>query len=114
MILIWTNTIHIQDREQIRLFLEEIDQLDGDVRRLLCAAPLAIEASSHMIDQYWLSESGKPKEEQNWFGHLSLIDQLEKLPCVQEGECLRVSLARAKAVVYADYFKQTKRAIRNS
>ena len=33
------------------------------------------------------------------------------LSCVQESECLRVSIARAKAVVYADHLKQMDQAI---
>ena len=69
--LIWTNSIRIEDRKHLELFLNEVSQLDKDIRELLYAAPLALEASSHMIDQFWLSEISKPKDEQNWSDVLS-------------------------------------------
>ena len=109
--MLWVNSTRIKDYDHIKLFLDEIDQLDKGIRELLYAAPLAVEASSRMIDQIWLSEGEKLQEEQNWSRVLSFMDQLEKKSCVQESECLRLAVARAKAVVYADHLKETSRAI---
>ena len=77
--LIWTNIIHIEHREHLELFLNEFNQLDKVIREVLSTAPLAIEASSQMIDQCWLSESSKPKEEQNWSDVLSFLNQVGML-----------------------------------
>ncbi len=107
---IWTNTFRISRQEDIKLFFEQFEQLDENVRRLIYAAPLAIESSSHMIDQCWLSESEKPQDRQDWLEVLSFIDGLNTMLCVQESEILRVALSRSKAVVYADYLKQRDRA----
>ena len=109
--MLWVNSTRIKDYDHIKLFLGEIDQLNKDVRELLYAAPLAVEASSRMMDQIWLSEVSKSQEEQDWTNVLSFIDQLGIMTCVQESECLRLAVARAKAVVYADYLKQTGHAI---
>ena len=107
---IWTNTIRIKRQEDIKLFFEQFEQLDENVRRLIYAAPLAIESSSHMVDQCWLSEREKPQDEQDWSKVLSVIDELNTMLCVQESESLRVAVFRSKAVVYADYLKQRDQA----
>jgi hypothetical protein len=109
--MLWANAFRIKTREHIKLFLDELNQVDKTLRELFYVAPLAAELSSRIIDQSWYSEGEKKQEEQNWFGVLSYLEQLSTMTCVQESDCLSVAVARAKAVIYADYLKQTDQAI---
>jgi hypothetical protein len=109
--MLWVNSTRIRDFSHIKLFLNEIDRLDKDIRELLYTAPLAVEAASRLMDQIWLMEVGKPLQERDWQWILAFIDEIEKMSCVQESECLQLAVARAKAVVYADHLKEPHRAI---
>jgi hypothetical protein len=109
--MLWVNSMRIKDCDHIKLFLEEVNKLNKDIREILYVAPLAVEASSRMMDQIWLREMEKPQQERNWFNVLSFIDQLVKIPCVQESECLKLAVVRAKAVVYADHLREPSKAI---
>ena len=108
---VWGQGMRVHNREQIKLFVKNFSKLSQNNRDAFLSASFATEGSSHLIDQSWFSECAKPKDRRNWEEVLSFLDEILMYPHISDSICFLVAIARARAVVYADYLKLTDKAI---
>jgi len=109
---VWSQGMRVKNRDEIKLFIENFISLSKSYRNFFVEASLATEVSTHIMDQSWYSEASKPPEQRDWQSVLTFLDEINRYPEIQNYICFQVAIARSRAVILADYLKQTDNAIR--
>jgi len=108
---VWSQGMRVKNRYQIKLFIENFISLSESDSNSFVEASFATEVTTTMMDQCWYSEASKPPEQRDWQTVLSFLDEISSYPDIQNYICFEVAGARSRAVIYADYLKQTDKAI---
>jgi hypothetical protein len=108
---VWAQGVRVKNCEEIKLFIQNFNNLSETDMNIFVEASFATEISTTLFDQSWYSEASKPQENRDWISVLKFLDESSNHPKIQQHLCFRVAIARAKAVVYADYLKQYAAAI---
>ncbi len=104
--MVWSLALDVKTLDEISYFVGQVLSLTIEEIQGLINSTICIEASSHMLDQSWLFESTKTIDKRNWENVLSFINKIELNVNINYLPPLRIACARAKAIVYADYFQQ--------
>ena len=108
---VWVQGMRANGRNHTELFVDELAKLSEESKELLFTGSYAVEASTHLTDQIWYSEILKSHQEQDWQSSLSLLNEIEQLPVIQNCPLFRVACARSRAVIYSDYLNDREKAI---
>lgn len=101
--LVWGGVTRIQSQEAIRSVLGVLADMTEVERRAAFAYDMLRDAPELFVDRSWIVELRKPEEEQDWDGVISLLDEILGIAELPGGEPLQAPVARAKAIVFADY-----------
>ena len=108
---VWAQGVRVKNCEEIKLFIQYFSDLSEADMNLFVEAPFATEVSTILFDQSWYSEASKPLENRDWNSVLKYLDEFNNHPRISQYLCFKVAIARARAVIYADYLKQYATAI---
>jgi hypothetical protein len=111
-VLIVSQGLLVENANQIFMFLEEINKLNAQEKTVLLHDQIALEVGEHLMNLIPFSESKLPADKQNWNDVLAKLDDLAMHKVVQENLYLKISCARARSIVFADYLKNVNEAIK--
>lgn len=101
--LIWVSASEVETSDQLRDWIEAVEQLTEDQRRYTFNEPYAEAGCTHIMDSVWHKEAKKPKEQQDWVGLLAALDNLVSRALSLQLELLWACAIRAQIMVMAEY-----------
>lgn len=101
--IFWLTASDLEGIEQKKLFLYAISAMNHPERELLFSNDLSIEYLFHIIDEIWVNEADKQKDQQDWETILNFLDEVKQIGELPGAFPLQVIQARARAIVLADY-----------
>jgi muconolactone delta-isomerase len=101
--LIWVSASEVETSDQLRDWIEAVEQLTEDQRRYTFNEPYAEAGCTHIVDSVWHKEAKKPKEQQDWVGLLAALDNLVSRALSLQLELLWACAIRAQIMVMAEY-----------
>jgi hypothetical protein len=110
--LVWGQGMLAKKTEHTLIFLKELTNLNDQEIEILFMDPFALQVCEHLLNTIPFSELLLPVDERNWTNILTTLDELALYPVVQENLFLKVALARARSIVFADYLKDAEEAIK--
>jgi hypothetical protein len=110
--LVWGQGMLAKKTEHTLIFLKELTKLNDQETEILFMDPFALQVCEHLLNVIPFSELLLPVDERNWTNILTTLDELALFPVVQENLFLKVALARARSIVFADYLKDAEEAIK--
>ena len=109
--IIWLAAFRIKRPTQVGQFLDELGAMTGEERRLLFESALACECTTFALDRVWHEEVDRPDCERDWSAVLGFLEQAQVLGASLKAMPLVVACARARAIVLADYLRQSDEAL---
>ena len=109
--VVWGQGMRTKGERQMLVFLDEFSKLSEEEKDVLLGAFMALDVINHLMDQIWISEDSKPKEQQNWENILSSLDRIEMLPLVQENIYFKITCMRVRSIIFGDYLNKKEEAI---
>jgi len=97
--MFWAAAMHIRDRNEIRLWIAEVDKLPSGIIDDLMEAPFAVESATKMFDALWMSEQDLAEESRDWQGLLVTIDEFEIATARWNASLIAGCLLRARQAI---------------
>jgi len=101
--LIWVSASEVETIDQLREWIETVEQLTENQRRYTFNEPYAEAGCMHIVDSVWHKEAEKPKEQQDWAMLLSAFDTIANRASTLQLELLWACVIRAQIMIMAEY-----------
>jgi len=101
--LIWVSASEVETIDQLREWIETVEQLTANQRRYTFNEPYAEAGCMHMVDSVWHKEDEKPKEQQDWAMLLSAFNTIANRASTFQLELLWACTIRAQIMIMAEY-----------
>jgi len=112
--LFWGATVKLNDRKQIRPIITVIKGMSEEERKVVFSSDIGPEMTVLFADSCYAVESAKDKPSQNWEEILAILDELQEIGKLPGAEFLYSAMARARAIVLADFMDNTDEALKAS
>ena len=109
--LLWVGLSNIKSHQDIRYILAILKEMNAAERQAAFAHEELCEAPRMFVDKCWSLELERPKEERDWQGVLLLLEEVRQVAEQPGGQPLQVPIARARAIILADYLDQPQNAL---